>query len=212
MGKDGKLGKENDGRQMLLLRGIHGSGQSTVKSRSIDARDRWPERGEWNADEVPVLAMRAAPRRKLRVDCIDVPFWWRWRRIGAVEESSTDRQVAFSASIGKEAVVSDPLECGRQDVKKESAEEFHGGERHVALPMSVLVVFPAERDASIVDGEEALIGDRDPVCVAGKVLENLLWASEGWLGVDDPFPGASFVQKFPPDGLVFEEGGISVEG
>jgi hypothetical protein len=48
------------------------------------------------------------------------------------------------------------------------------------------IVSPAEGDAIVLEGHETVIGDRDPMGVAGQVVENMLGTAEGWLGVDDP--------------------------
>ena len=50
----------------------------------------------------------------------------------------------------------------------------------------IAVVAPAEADLSVVDGEEAVVGDGDEVGVAAEVVEDLVGAGEGGLGVDDP--------------------------
>ena len=48
------------------------------------------------------------------------------------------------------------------------------------------VVAPAEADLPVVEGEESVVGDGDAVSVAAEVVEDLLGAGEGGLGVDDP--------------------------
>ena len=53
------------------------------------------------------------------------------------------------------------------------------------------VVLPAERDAALVEGDEAAVGDGDAVGVARQVGEHRLGSGEGPLGVDDPLGGAA---------------------
>ena len=48
------------------------------------------------------------------------------------------------------------------------------------------IVSPAEGDAIVLEGHEAMVGDGDAMGVAGQVVENLFDTAEGWLGVDDP--------------------------
>ena len=48
------------------------------------------------------------------------------------------------------------------------------------------IVSPAEGDAIIGEGHEAVVGKGDAMGVAGQVVENLFGTAEGWLGVDDP--------------------------
>ena len=47
------------------------------------------------------------------------------------------------------------------------------------------VVAPAEADLTVLDGEEAVVGDGDAVGVLAEVVEDLVGAGEGGLGVDD---------------------------
>ena len=48
------------------------------------------------------------------------------------------------------------------------------------------VVAPTEADLTVLDGEEAVVGDGDAVGVLTEVVEDLVGAGEGALGVDDP--------------------------
>ena len=65
--------------------------------------------------------------------------------------------------------MADAVKSPRQDVQQEPADELVGGQRHGAIPLGAVatVVLEAERHAAIVEGEEAAVGDRDPVGVAG---------------------------------------------
>jgi hypothetical protein len=51
------------------------------------------------------------------------------------------------------------------------------------------VVFPAEAHVVVVDGEQAMVGDGDPVCIPTHVIQHLLGPPKGGLGVDHPFGG-----------------------
>jgi hypothetical protein len=48
------------------------------------------------------------------------------------------------------------------------------------------IVFPAERDLAVLEGEQARVGDGDAMGVAGQVMEDVFGSAEGWLGVNDP--------------------------
>ena len=48
------------------------------------------------------------------------------------------------------------------------------------------VVSPAEGDLIVLEGHETMVGDGDAMGVAGEVVEDMLGAAEGRLGVDDP--------------------------
>jgi hypothetical protein len=46
----------------------------------------------------------------------------------------------------------------------------------------------------MLTGEEPAVGDRDAMGVATEIRENLLWAAERALGIDDPLGLAQGVQ------------------
>jgi len=48
------------------------------------------------------------------------------------------------------------------------------------------VVFPMEGDLAILGTDEAMIGNGHPMCIATQIIQNLLGATEGPLGIDHP--------------------------
>jgi hypothetical protein len=90
------------------------------------------------------------------------------------------------SSVGKEPEVSNANQTTGQDVKQEAAQELMGGNGHDLLLAAVGIISPAEGDAIVFEGHEAMVGDGDAMGVAGQVVENMFGAAERWLGVDDP--------------------------
>ena len=60
------------------------------------------------------------------------------------------------------------------------------GNGHDLLLAAVGIVPPAEGDAIVFKGHEAMVGDGYAMGVAGQVVENIFGAAEGRLSVDDP--------------------------
>ncbi len=77
--------------------------------------------------------------------------------------------------------------CG-QDMDKESADEFAGGEGHgfMAVSLPISIVLPVEGDALLVEGDKSAIGDGDAVGIAGEIGKHGLGSGEGTLGIDHP--------------------------
>ncbi len=48
------------------------------------------------------------------------------------------------------------------------------------------IVSPAKGDAVVLESHEPMVGNGDAMGIACQVVENMLGAAEGWLGVDDP--------------------------
>jgi len=82
--------------------------------------------------------------------------------------------------------VADANQAAGQDVKQEAAQELMSGNGHDLLLAAVGIISPAERDAIVLKGHEAMVGDGDAMGVAGQIVENMFGAAERWLGVDDP--------------------------
>ncbi len=77
--------------------------------------------------------------------------------------------------------------CG-QDMDKESADEFAGGEGHgfVSVSLLISIVLPFEGDALLVEGDKSAIGDSDTMGIAGEIGEHGLGSGKGTLGIDHP--------------------------
>ena len=95
-----------------------------------------------------------------------------WRR--CIEQLTRSRDVLGAPAIGEEAVVPNAVEPVGQDVDQETADELVGVERHELVASVSLgsVILPFEGHALAVEGDEAAVGDRDPVRVAGQVGEH----------------------------------------
>jgi hypothetical protein len=70
-------------------------------------------------------------------------------------------------------------EAPGQDVKEEAPEELVRREGDGALAAST------ERDAALVEGDEATVGESHTMRVPAEIAEDLLGSAEGLLGVDD---------------------------
>ena len=82
--------------------------------------------------------------------------------------------------------MADAVEAVRQHVQGEAAQKLRGVQLHDPAPVAVSVVLVAKAHGVRVDGDEPLVGDRHAMGVAPEVLEHLLGAGEGTLGVHDP--------------------------
>ena len=72
-----------------------------------------------------------------------------------------------SSAVSEEAEATDADQALRQDMKEKAAQELVAGDGHHLLLASVSVVLAAEGDATVLEREEAMVGDGDPVRVVG---------------------------------------------
>jgi hypothetical protein len=102
-----------------------------------------------------------------------------------------ERSTSFT--VGEESEVSDANQPLGQNVNEEASQELIRGNGHDLLLAAVSIIPPAERDAIVFEGHEAMVGDGDAVGIAGQVVENMFGAAEGRLGINDPvLRGSSF--------------------
>ena len=107
-----------------------------------------------------------------------------WRR-GHTEQASAKRKLVGAMSVGKEAVVANAMEAIRQHMEEEAANELGDRDSHdFALVIAAFpIVLPAEGDVGLVEIEQATVGDRNAMGVAGEIGQDLLGTGEGLLGI-----------------------------
>ena len=77
-------------------------------------------------------------------------------------------------------------EASGQDVLEEATQKLHRIECQHAVTVATGIVLVAEAHRVRVCSRDPAVGDGDAMGVAGEVLEHLLGAAEGWLGIDHP--------------------------
>jgi hypothetical protein len=90
-----------------------------------------------------------------------------------LEQAPAFGESGFAAAVAEEPVVTDTLH-----VKQEAANELRRIELHHALCGFMAIVFPAERDVSISDIDQAIVRDGDAMRVTAQAAEYLLRAAE----------------------------------
>jgi len=68
-----------------------------------------------------------------------------------------------------------------QNMKEEPSDELICFEFHGFLQVSVCVIPPEEGNSAVLDGEDAVIADRDPVGIHAEVLKDAPGAIKGGL-------------------------------
>ena len=82
-------------------------------------------------------------------------------------------------------------------MKKEPSDELVSLERHGFFTVVVCIISPQEGNIAVLDGEDAVIADRDPVSISAEVLKDPRGAIKGRLAIDDPL----LMIKMPPEGF-----------
>jgi hypothetical protein len=127
-----------------------------------------------------------------------------------MQQTSSKLDALVANTIGQETVVPDTDEASREHVEQEASDELDARDRHGPL-LSRGAVLPPEFDLLVIDGDDALVGDGDAVGVASQILQDLGWATEGWLGVDDPLLAAEVGDRAGPGGEIAKSFELAVE-
>lgn len=71
-------------------------------------------------------------------------------------------------------------------MEQESPQELVDGQSHQAFLILVSRVAPAERDLTIFESNEPVIGDGDAMRVAAEIRQDMFGPAKGTFGVNDP--------------------------
>jgi hypothetical protein len=109
--------------------------------------------------------------------------------------------------------VANAVEAFRQDVEQEPADERARIERHgaIALAPVATVVLDPEGDAALVERDQSVVRDRDPVGVAAEIGEHGLGSRERRLGVDEPVLAPEWCEVGDKSGFIAQEGQLAEE-
>jgi hypothetical protein len=102
--------------------------------------------------------------------------------------------VVFASSVCQQTEVTYPHIARGQNVKQEPSDELVCLEGHGLLAVVVGIISPQEGNIAVLDGNDAVIADRDSVGISAEVLKNTHGAIEGRLAIDDPL---LMIELFP---------------
>jgi hypothetical protein len=122
----------------------------------------------------------------------------RWTRTGLrqrSEELLALSQLRPPSPVGQEAEKANANEALGQHMQQEPPQELVGGDGHFPLLAAVGVVLPPKGDLAIGQLDKAVVGNSYPVCVSRQIMEHMLRAAEGRLGIDHPIPAEQFPQE-----------------
>jgi hypothetical protein len=94
---------------------------------------------------------------------------------------------------------------------KEPSDEVIGLELHGLLFITVSVVPPEEGNHVVVNLEDAVIADCDPMGISAEVLKDALRSIEGGFAIDDPLLMVELSSKAFEDSRIFEMTDITGE-
>jgi len=136
---------------------------------------------EWHHGSDPALGAETESSQKVVV--VGGPRQQIRTRRG--QQVATHCELIGAMAVGQEAVVTDALETRGQGVLQEEADELLGGHGH-HLAKRVTVVSPGKRDMAVLEGEQAVVADRDAVGIAAEIFQHVSRSPERGFGIHDP--------------------------
>ena len=107
--------------------------------------------------------------------------------------------------------MADAHETAGHHVQEEAPEEFVGVQRHDLSAVVVRVILPPEADAPVGVLDEPIVRQRDAMGVPPKVLEHLVGAGEGALGIHDPVERPQPTEEAGEGPAIGQRGGAARE-
>src|ERR1700737_3773500 len=104
--------------------------------------------------------------------------WWSRRR-----QSGNNCLRGRLANQPKARIGGEPLGSTWGGGREEAPQELLRREGHGGLLAAVRVVLPAEGNPGVGDREQAMVGDGDAMGITSQIVQYMLGAAEGWLGI-----------------------------
>ena len=82
-------------------------------------------------------------------------------------------------------------------MKKEPSDKLACLQRHGLLTVVVCIISPEKRNSAVLDSEDAVVADGDPVGISAEVLKDPHGAIKGRFAIDDPL----LMIKMSPEGF-----------
>ena len=86
----------------------------------------------------------------------------------------------------------DPDKAFGEHMEEEATDKLEGRQLDASVRSGLLIVPGPEGHRLSIEGQESLVGDGHPVGVMAQVAEHVPGATEGRLGIDDPFGSSGF--------------------
>jgi hypothetical protein len=116
--------------------------------------------------------------------------------VGLLEEQlPAQRQQAGPTAVGQEAEGANADKAARQNVQQKPPQELICRDGHLPLFVAVCVILPSKRDLIVLETNQAMVRDCHSMCVAGQIVEHVIWSTKRWLGINDPVFTKQWAQK-----------------
>ena len=96
-------------------------------------------------------------------------FLWPDRCVG---QPLTECQFLRFIPVSEQPVMPDLHKPFGQHMKQETADKFHGGQRHDFFFFAIGIIPPFECDLSVSDVQDPVVGNGDPVSIPAEIVNH----------------------------------------
>ena len=136
---------------------------------------------------------------------------WGWRG-GLAQQFPTAAQGARLVPVGEEAIMPETHEAAGQHMQQEASDTCVGVERHGLDTIALTTVAVGKADPPVPHIEDPVVRDGDAMRRAADIVQDVLRAGKGRLGVDDPLFGIELRTSGAKLSGVPKAGGPSARG
>jgi hypothetical protein len=139
---------------------------------SYPIRDWGAHRENPDPPHLTFLALRALQQilsSELPV-ALAIILWWCCHRSRNTEKFSAAGQVLRTVSVAEETIVANSLEALWEYMQQKPPQKLVGRQGHQLLPVLIFVVLVGERDLSVLQLLEPVVGDGHPMGVAAQII------------------------------------------
>lgn len=105
---------------------------------------------------------------------------------GLMQKGSTEWKQVSSSPICKPAEIANTGQALGQSVLQEAEQKLLAGKSLRALLIVMSIILPSESHVRLVNRDDSMIGNSNPMRVAGEILQDVFGATEWRFGIDDP--------------------------
>ena len=113
------------------------------------------------------------------------------------ETLEAKRQKCAPASTGKKAKIPDAYEALWKQMQQKAAQKFLCGQWQFFLHVSMRAISPGECHFSILERNQAMVGNGHSMRVAAEIFKNLLRSAERAFAINNPMGAVEVANEVP---------------
>ncbi len=127
------------------------------------------------------------------------------------QHSTCGFEFGLHIAASAQTEVANPGESWWQHMQQESSDKLDSFDSHLLASSFGGIVFERKGDVSMVNNQDAVVGNGDAMCIAAQIPKDIFRAGERRFGVDDPVLFIELVEEVPPDAGLAECGGAACQ-